>query len=66
MLRLQVSGMTCAHCAAAITKAIRAVPDAGDVAVDLDRGEVTVGGSPDQPAVRSAIAGEGYTVEATA
>lgn len=62
MLHLKVSGMTCEHCVAAVTRAVRAVPGAGDVAVSLDRAEVTVTGDPDPGAVRAAIAEEGYDV----
>ena len=65
MLHLKVSGMTCGHCVAAVSRAVRAVPGAEDVAVDLDRGEVTVKGDPDPRAVRDAIAEEGYEVQAT-
>ena len=63
MLNLKVSGMTCGHCVSAVSNAVRAVPGAEDVAVDLDRGEVKVGGDPDPRAVREAIAGEGYEVQ---
>ena len=66
MLRLKVSGMTCGHCVAAISKAVRAVPSVEDVAVDLGTGEVTLGGNPDERAVRNAIAEEGYEVRAAA
>lgn len=65
MLHLKVFGMTCGHCVSAVSRAVRAVPGAGDVAVDLDRGEVTVQGDPDPSAVRAAIAEEGYEVQAT-
>jgi copper chaperone len=64
MLHLKVSGMTCGHCVSAVSRAVRAVPGAEDVAVDLDRGEVTVQGNPDPSAVRAAIAEEGYEVQA--
>ena len=64
MLNLKVSGMTCGHCVSAVSRAVRAVPGAEDVSVDLDRGEVTVQGSPDPSAVRAAIAEEGYEVQA--
>ena len=64
MLHLKVSGMTCEHCVSAVTRAVRAVPGAGNVAVSLDRGEVTVAGDPDQAAVRAAITEEGYEVTA--
>lgn len=60
MVRLPVSGMTCAHCVEAVTRAVQAVPGAGEVRVDLAHGEVTVLGHPDPEAVRAAIAGEGY------
>jgi len=64
MLKLIVTGMTCGHCVKAVTRAVRAVPGAGEVAVDLDRGTVTVQGTPDAAAVRAAIAEEGYDVAA--
>ena len=64
MLHLKVSGMTCAHCVAAVSRAVRAVPGAGDVTVSLDRGEVVVTGDPDLRAVRDAIAEEGYEAQA--
>ena len=52
MLLLKVSGMTCGHCVAAVTGAVK------------DRGEVTVQGHPDERAVRQAIVEEGYEVQA--
>ena len=64
MLHLKVHGMTCAHCVAAVGRAVRAVPGAGEVEVDLEAGEVAVHGDPDEDAVRAAIAAEGYTVQA--
>jgi copper chaperone len=64
MLTLKVSGMTCGHCVSAVTKAVGAVPAVDDVAVDLKRGEVTVRGTPDERAIREAIAEEGYEVQA--
>ncbi len=64
MLTLSVTGMTCEHCIEAVTRAVRAIPGAGAVSVDLDRGIVAVQGSPDAGAVRAAIAEEGYAVAA--
>lgn len=62
MIELTVGGMTCAHCEAAVRRAVgRVAPDAA-VEVDLAGGRVRVGGSPDAAAVRAAIAAEGYTV----
>ena len=64
MLLLKVSGMTCGHCVAAVTRAVKAVPSVEGVAVDMDRGEVTVEGHPDERAIREVIAEEGYEVRA--
>ncbi len=64
MLTLNVTGMTCGHCIKAVTKAVRAVPGAGTVSVDLDHGTVTVQGDPDAAAVRAAIVEEGYAIAA--
>jgi copper chaperone len=62
MLKLKVTGMTCSHCAAAVTRALRAIPSVEDVAVDLEHGDVIVRGNPDPGAVRGAIVEEGYGV----
>lgn len=64
MLRLKVSGMTCGHCASAVSKAVKTIASVEDVTVDLERGEVVVGGHPDARAVREAITEEGYEVHA--
>ena len=64
MLSMTVSGMTCAHCVSAVTKAVKAVPGADEVKVDLDGGQVSVTGEPDPRAVREAITEEGYEVQA--
>jgi copper chaperone len=63
MISLKVTGMTCDHCVRAVGEAVRAVPGAGDVSVDLRAGQVTIGGSPDPQAVRRAIEEEGYGVQ---
>lgn len=64
MLNLEVSGMTCDHCVSAVTKAVQMVPGAENVAVDLARSEVKVGGGANAGAVRAAITEEGYEVVA--
>ncbi|WP_433580009.1 heavy-metal-associated domain-containing protein [Nocardia brasiliensis] len=38
----KVTGMSCAHCVNAVTKALTEVDGVGDVRVDLDSGTVTV------------------------
>ncbi len=62
MLKLKVTGMTCGHCVQAVTRAVTAIPDAGDVRVDLASGQVTVEGSPAPAAIRAAIEAAGYSV----
>ncbi len=64
MMTLNVTGMTCDHCVKAVTQAVSAIPGAGAVVVDLDRGTVAVQGAPDVAAVRAAIVDEGYEVAA--
>lgn len=49
-----VSGMTCAHCVAAVTEEVTAIPGVRGVAVDLPSGAVTV--TSDEPVDRSAVA----------
>jgi len=63
-MQLKVTGMTYAHCAAAVTRTVKEVSAGHDVSVDLDQGLVTVTGPADEQAVRTAIAEEGYTVAA--
>lgn len=62
MLELSVQGMTCDHCADAITEAVTNVPGVVGLKVDLKAGRVVVQGTPDPQAVAAAIEREGYTV----
>lgn len=59
-----VDGMTCSHCAAAVTRELGLVPGVSDVAVDVDAGTVSVTAvqPPDDDVVSAAIAEAGYTV----
>ncbi|WP_299563669.1 heavy-metal-associated domain-containing protein [uncultured Mycolicibacterium sp.] len=59
-LVLQVAGMSCGHCVAAITRAVAPLPGVTGVDVDLDAGTVTVAGHPDPAAVAAAIEDCGY------
>ena len=60
MVKLQVSGMTCGHCVAAVTRAVEALPGVQSVSVDRESGQVVVEGSPDKAALLAAIIDEGY------
>lgn len=50
----RVAGMTCAHCAAAVTSEFSALPGVRDVEVSLDAGEVRV--TSDLPLDRHTVA----------
>ncbi|MGE2717460.1 heavy-metal-associated domain-containing protein [Mycolicibacterium litorale] len=65
-LKLEVDGMSCAHCVASITKAVEPLPGVTCVAVDLDAAVVTVTGEPDEAAVVAAIEDCGYDVRRAA
>ena len=56
-------GMTCSHCAAAVTRALKAASGSGDVLVDLEKGRAEVSGASASPEVlRQAVADLGYDV----
>lgn len=61
---LQVAGMSCGHCVAAITAAVEPLPRVEGVDVDFERGVVRVAGAPDTAAVTAAIEACGYDVVA--
>lgn len=60
-----VSGMTCGHCAAAVTTELSALPGVTNVEVELATGQVRV--TADRPldteAVRAAVDEAGYQLE---
>jgi len=64
-----VTGMTCAHCVAAVTQEVEGLPGVSDVEIDLVVGgtsRVTVTSAQPLPveAVRDAIDEAGYTLSA--
>ncbi|MDT5063944.1 MAG: copper chaperone [Mycobacterium sp.] len=58
----EVHGMSCGHCASAITSAVSVLPGVTDVDVDLGAGTVHVSGTPDAVRVQAAIEDAGYDV----
>ena len=65
-LNLKVEGMTCGHCAKAVTGALPALDGEARVQVDLAAGTVSIEGRvSEQDAVR-AITDSGYTVTGAA
>ena len=60
----QVQGMSCGHCANAVTQAVKAVDPQAQVKVDLASGKVDVQSQQDRAAIARAIEEEGYKVAA--
>ncbi len=54
--------MSCGHCVASITSAVRPLPGVTSVEVNLAGGVVTVDGTADEAAVAAAIEDCGYDV----
>ena len=66
MTRLNVKGMTCGHCEAAVKKALEAVPGVTAVTrVDRNAGVAEVEGAADVSALIAAVVEEGYQAEAS-
>ncbi|GEP48240.1 heavy-metal-associated domain-containing protein [Microbacterium saccharophilum] len=59
-----VEGMTCGHCAAAVTREVSAVAGVSEVAVDVAAKTVTVTGDamPADEAIAAAVAEAGYSL----
>jgi copper chaperone len=64
-LTLKVGGMSCEHCAKAVTKAVTGVSGMANVSVDLHGGTVSFDYDPNKKPlddIKAAIIEEGYTV----
>ena len=58
-----VSGMTCAHCVAAVTEEVEQVPGVAAVSVELEGGRLAVAGDAFEDAsIRAAVEEAGYEV----
>jgi copper chaperone len=66
MPEIQVKGMSCGHCAAAVTKALTSLPGVSEVQVDLAGGRVTYQsqGQASREDVVRAVKAAGYEVPA--
>lgn len=62
--QFQVQGMTCGHCARAVTQAVQTLDPAAEVKIDLASGRVEVQSEQDRAALAAAITEEGYQVAA--
>ena len=58
----QVAGMTCGHCEKAVTRAIKQVDPAAEVAIDRAQNKVDVQSEQSREALAKAIVDEGYAV----
>lgn len=63
---LDIEGMTCGHCQAAVKKALEKVAGVRAADVDLAAGRATVEGTPDLAALIAAVEDEGYQAKALA
>jgi len=65
MMRLTISGMTCGHCEAAVTKALAGVAGVTRVVeVNREKNLAVVEGRPEVAALIEAVREEGYEAEA--
>lgn len=60
MLTLNVDGMTCQHCVAAVTRAVQSVSPDAQVDVNLDTKRVSIDGTDDLHGVTRAINDAGF------
>ena len=65
MIDLDVKGMTCGHCADAVTRAIRAVDPPARVDVDIAAGRVRVQGANAAQALVRVLGDAGYPAAAS-
>ena len=63
MSSITVSGMSCHHCTDAVAKAMRGVPSAGEVTVDLVSGKASWTGSASVDEMVEAVKTQGYEVK---
>ncbi|MDE1009605.1 MAG: heavy-metal-associated domain-containing protein [Paraburkholderia fungorum] len=61
-IEFQVEGMSCQHCVAAVTNAIREHDDTAQVQIDLATGRVAIESTQPAGTLKSAIDEAGYTV----
>jgi len=61
---LKVSGMTCGHCAHAVTAALQKVPGVTAVEVRVEHGRARVEGDAKPEALIAAVADAGYGAQA--
>ncbi len=64
-IKIPIEGMSCGNCAAAVERALKAVPGVGDVQVDHEGGSATVEAEGvDKATLADAVEDAGYLVDA--
>ncbi|NRR29502.1 heavy-metal-associated domain-containing protein [Oxalobacteraceae bacterium] len=66
MYQLQVENMSCGHCVASVTKAVKTVDAQAEVVVDLPAKQVTVTSTGALAQIRQAIVEAGFPVTSAA
>jgi len=61
MIEFRVNDMTCGHCVASVTKAVKAVEPAAKVDIDLGSKRVRVEGTDARDKIEAAIKDAGFT-----
>lgn len=59
---IKIEGMSCAHCKAAVEKALKAVSGVETAVVDLEKKQAVVTGTAAMGAMREAVEDAGYDV----
>ncbi|HUW98376.1 MAG TPA: cation transporter [Acidiferrobacter sp.] len=65
-MKLQITGMTCGHCVAAVTKALQSVPGVESAEVSLEQKQGIVKGNADPKVLIEAVKKAGYNAQAAA
>jgi copper chaperone len=60
MIELDVKEMTCGHCVRSVTGAVKSIDPQASVQVDLERGRVSVDGTPTAGELINALQEAGY------
>lgn len=62
MTTISIEGMSCQHCVAATTKALKDIPGVANVHVDLEKNQASYDGDVDKETVTNAITRIGFKV----
>lgn len=62
MTTISIKGMSCQHCVASTTKALKNIPGVSNVKVDLDRNEASYEGDVASELIQDAVSKIGFEV----